>query len=271
MTNECKAQVHERVPFSKRIIDRISTSSRRVTETVSNTQSANDEANSSSNNGVSALQKAERAIQIELIDPLRTILRGKSKAMTKCDFLRSCLAHNTLPKGTTPCVTLKINDTPRDLVSKWNEILQNCGRQLTLTLINYHENQIAEHQRLAEERIMHGNQMILPEFITSVPDIPVKIENAFQDLLCEISITTKRLRKRPSTNPTPKSKKTKVDNTSNPITSVDEPTSSKNFLQVSHSPSIPKPSKNESKNESTPTPTKKRPWRPLKLKKKGKN
>ena len=236
-------------------------SENRVSETVPNLQSCNDEANTSTLDVVSALHKVERAIKTELIEPLRTILRLKSKAQTKCDFLCSCLAHSSLPKGTTLCVPLKINDAPRDLVTKWSEILQNCGRQLTLTLINYHENQITEYQRLAEERITNGTQMILPEYITSVPNISVMIEDAIQDLLCEITVTTKRLRKRPPANSTPKqSKKSKTDDTITHTTNnINEPSTSKNFLNNSHSP---KPAKNDQ------TPSKKTPWRPLKLKKK---
>ena len=100
--------------------------------------------------------------------------------------------------------------------------------------------------------------MILPEFITSVP---VVIEDAIQDL-CEITITTKRLRKRPPTNSTPKTSKqlkTKTDDTITYKTIINEPTSSKNLLTISHSPK-------QAKNDQTPS--KKTPWRPLKLKKK---
>ena len=102
--------------------------------------------------------------------------------------------------------------------------------------------------------------MILPEFITSVPNISVMIEDAIQDLLCEITITTRRLRKRPPPNSTPKtSKKPKVDNTTTNKNNINEPTSSKNFLAISKSPQ-------QAKNEQKPSG--KTPWRPLKLKKK---
>ena len=73
--------------------------------------------------------------------------------------------------------------------------LQDCGRNLTLTLINHHQDQIASFEQLAEETILSGTQMILPEYITEFPDIPVKIENSLQDLLCEVTVSAKRLRK----------------------------------------------------------------------------
>ena len=146
---------------------------------------------------VLSLQKADQVIKRELIDPLRQILKDKCKASSKCKFLRSCLAHNTLPKGATPTMPLKIMNAPSDLENKWNNILQNCGRQLTLTLINYHQVQIVELKQLAEETITNGNQIVLPEFITEVPNTPARIKNAIQDLLCEITLTNKRLRKRP--------------------------------------------------------------------------
>ena len=97
----------------------------------------------------------------------------------------------------------------------------------------------------------------LPEFITPVPNIPVMIEDAIQDLLCEITTTTKQLCKRPPANSTPK--KIKTDDTITHTTNINEPTSLKNFLTISHSPK-------QAKNDQTPS--KKTPWRPLKLKKK---
>ena len=35
---------------------------------------------------------------------------------------------------------------------------------------------------------MNGNQMILSEFITLVPNIPSMIKDAMQDLLCKITV-----------------------------------------------------------------------------------
>ena len=69
-------------------------------------------------------------------------------------------------------------NAPSDLENKWNNILHDCGWQLTLTLINHHQGQIAELQQLAEETITNDNQIVLPEYITKIPDTPVRIENA---------------------------------------------------------------------------------------------
>ena len=49
--------------------------------------------------------------------------------------------------------------------------------------------------------------MILPEFITEHPDMPVKIENSLQDLLCEATVAAKHLRKRPPKNTPGQAKK----------------------------------------------------------------
>ena len=160
----------------------------------------NSEASSSSSSIVSSLSKADETIKTELIDPLRQILKDKSRASAKYDFLHSCLAHKTIPKGVTPNVPLKISNAPKDLEDKWQSILQNCGRNLALTLINYRQGQIASFEQLAEETILNGTQMTLPEYITEFPDIPVRIENSLQDLLCEVTVSAKRLRKRPPNN-----------------------------------------------------------------------
>ena len=69
-------------------------------------------------------QKTDETIKTDLIDPLRQILKDKSRASAKCDFLCSCLAHKTTPKGVTPNVPLKILNAPKDLEDKWHSILQ---------------------------------------------------------------------------------------------------------------------------------------------------
>ena len=99
------------------------------------------------------------------------------------------------------------------IMSQMNDILQECGKQLTMTLVNYHESQIAQYTQLAEERITTGNQIVLLEYITMVTNTSVLIENAIQELLNEITVTSKRLRKRLATNcTTNKAKKLKPDN-----------------------------------------------------------
>ena len=64
-------------------------------------------------------------------------------------------------------------------------------QNLTVTIVNYIRRQIASIEQLAEEIILNGTQMMLPEYITEFPDIPVKIENSLQDLLCEVTVSPK--------------------------------------------------------------------------------
>ena len=90
-------------------------------------------ASTSTSHVVSSLQQVNQVIKRELIDPLCQIFEDKSKASSKCEFLHSCLAQNTLPKGVTPIVPLKIMNVPSDLENKWNNILHDCGRLLTLS------------------------------------------------------------------------------------------------------------------------------------------
>ena len=117
------------------------------------------------------------------------ILKDKSRADAKCELLCSGLAHKTIPKGDTPIVPLKIMNAPKALEDEWHSILQDCGQKLTRTLFNYHQGQIATYEQLAKETILNGTQMILPEYITKFPNIPVKMENSLQDLLCEVSVS----------------------------------------------------------------------------------
>ena len=127
---------------------------------------------------VSSLQHVNQVIKRELIDPLHQTFKNMSKASSKCKFLCSNLAQDTLPKDVTPIMPLKIINAPSDLENKWSNILHDCGWQLTLTLINHHQGQIAKFKQLAEETITNGNQIDFPEYITEVPDTPVRIENA---------------------------------------------------------------------------------------------
>ena len=233
--------------FSRNLIGRLSISSQGTETAIPKTQRAN-----TSNPGVvSSLQKASQAIKRELIDPLHQILKEKCEASSKCEFLRSCLAHNTLPKGATPIVPLKILNTPSDLENKLNDILHDCGWQFTLTLINYHQSQIAEFELLAEETITNGNQIVLPEFIAEVPDTPERIENAIQELLCEISLTSRRLRKRPPISTTPRASKKAKPDEKKPLAKngnilLGEPSTSKNIL-----PPKEDSSKKEAKTRAT--------------------
>ena len=90
-------------------------------------------------------------------------------------------------------------------------------QKLTQKLVNYHHSQIVHKEQLAESVITNASQLIIPEYIVNVPDIPVKIESATQDLLCEMSVVSKHLQKRSSSLKTPlKSKQVKTASTSTP-------------------------------------------------------
>lgn len=237
--------------FSRNLIQRLGICQKiEGAETVNNNNKQSDdtdEAEGPSSSGVvSSLTKANQALEQHLINPLRLIFKEKARASAKLDFLRTCMARNSFPKGTTPTIPLKIQDAPEDLKESWCNIIRECSMKLTQTLVNYHHDQIIRKEQLAESVITEATQIILPEYITSVPDIPTRIESSIQSLLCEITLSSKNFRKRSSNNnkKTPKPKKAKTNKQQTP-----PPTPSKNGLS---------PSK---KGKG------KYPWRPLKLKK----
>ena len=114
--------------FSRNLVNRLGLSSQQNrTETVSinNNNNCDNDEDLPSNSGVVSSCEANLAIERELIGPLRQILKDKCHASAKCDYLRSCLARNTYPKGVTYSVPLKISDAPKDLQDKWISILMN--------------------------------------------------------------------------------------------------------------------------------------------------
>ena len=115
--------------------------------------------------------------------------------------------NNTYPKGVTSSVPLKISDAPKDLQDKWTSILKDCTKQLTMTLVKFHQGQAAHQEQLAETLIHNASHIIIPEYITTVPDITSKIESSIEELMCETSLIDKKFRKRP--HPTTKTKTTK--------------------------------------------------------------
>ena len=104
----------------------------------------------------------------ELTDPLHCTLKFKCQAS---EFLRTCMARDTMPKGININVPLKVTDAPTDLQQKWNDILTSCSKQLMLTLIKFHQGQVQQHEHLAETTINDTTHMIIPEYITTVPDV----------------------------------------------------------------------------------------------------
>ena len=167
--------------------------------------------------------------------------------------------NNTYPKGVTPSVPLKISNAPKDLQDKWTSILKDCTRQLTMTLVKFHQGQAAHQEQLAETLIHNASHTIIPEYITNVPDITSKIESSIEELMCETSLIDKKFRKRP--HPTTKTKTTKKQKTIPPSSSSETPSTS--TTPADH----PTPTNPKNGVSSKGKDTTKHPWRPLKLKK----
>ena len=79
-----------------------------------------------------------------------------------------------------PKVPLKIVDPPTQLKEKWDFLLSECTNKLLMTLIDFHRDQISNFEGLAQDTIFRGSQIIIPEFVTSIPNITDKIEKAFK-------------------------------------------------------------------------------------------
>ena len=76
-----------------------------------------------------------------------------------------------MPKRINVNLPLKVTDAPTDLQQKWTDILTSCSKQLMLTLINFHQGQVQQHEHLAETIINDTTHMIIPEYITTAPDV----------------------------------------------------------------------------------------------------
>lgn len=64
-------------------------------------------------------------------------------------YLEAQQQQNTVPRGLLPDIksTMRLSEVDK---SKWQGILQSCGRQLRNLLINHHKEQIIEHQTKRE-------------------------------------------------------------------------------------------------------------------------
>ena len=152
-----------------------------------------------------------------MTDPLRPILKDKAKAVSKYEFLKHCTAIDFVPKGVLPVVPLKIADPPAQLKAKWNDTIVECGNKLMNILIDFHLEHIKSKEEIAQDTITRASQIILPEFVTDIPDIGDKIEEAIEDLLAETNRTAKKIprkRKSENTNTTTTSKRPKNDKSS---------------------------------------------------------
>ena len=105
-------------------------------------------------------------------------------------------------------IAWKILDTPKDLQDNWILILNECTKQLTMTLFKFHQGQAAHQEQLAKNtHPQYTSHTIIPEYITSVTDVTSKLESSIDELMCEISLMDKKFCKHP--HPTTKTKTTK--------------------------------------------------------------
>ena len=152
----------------------------------------NDEAGPS---GVASLpNRALMSTEQHLTTPLRPILKDKARAVSKLNFLRHCATRDLIPKGAQINVPLKIVDPPVSLKEKWEGTLKECSNHLLRILVDFHRSQISNFEELADETINKSCHTVIPEYITSIPDIGDKIEVAIQELIDTTGRTTKKMK-----------------------------------------------------------------------------
>ena len=64
-----------------------------------------------------------------------------------------------------------------------------------MTLVKFHQGQAAHQEQLAETLIHNASHIIIPEYITTVPDITSKIESSIEELMCETSLRPQKNKK----------------------------------------------------------------------------
>ncbi len=96
-------------------------------------------------------------------------------------------------------VPLKIIDPPQPLKDQWDETLRECGHKLLRILIDHHRSQIS-YKEMAHDKINQASHIIIPEFVTNIPEIGENFEEAIENLIAETNRTTKKLKpiKRPN-------------------------------------------------------------------------
>ena len=88
---------------------------------------------------------------------------------------------------------LKIVDQPASLKEKWEKAIKECSSQLLRILVDFHRSQISTYEELADKTINKGCQTVIPEFVTSIPDIGEKIEVAIQELIDNTGLPAEQL------------------------------------------------------------------------------
>ena len=69
------------------------------------------------------------------------------------------------------------------LKEQWEVTLTECGNKLLRTLIDFHKSQIMELDQLAQNAIMRASHIIIPEFVTTIPNITELIEHEIDNLV----------------------------------------------------------------------------------------
>ena len=100
-------------------------------------------------------------------------------------------------------VPLKIVDPPQCLKEQWDEALKECGHNFLRILIDHHKSQISFYEEMAHDKINQASDIIIPEFVSNIPEIGENFEEAIENLIMETNRITKKLKPftRPNKNP----------------------------------------------------------------------
>ena len=88
-------------------------------------------------------------------------------------------------------VPLKIADPSQSLKDQWDDTLKECGHKLLRILIDYYKSQISSYEELAHDKITQASHIIIPEFVSNIPDIGETFEKEIENLIAETERTTK--------------------------------------------------------------------------------
>jgi len=91
-----------------------------------------------------------------------------------------------------------VNNPPTSLVEKWEAAEKECSRILIGTLIEHHEAEVEASNNKFNDTILAGVNIVIPEFITTVPDIAKRCELAITKVKDSQKQTKKFNKKRPS-------------------------------------------------------------------------
>ena len=121
--------------------------------------------------------------------------------MSKYEFLHHCATHSTIPKGLQLNVPFKVEEPSRNLKEKSVEVQRECSNKLLNTLIDHHRSQIHSNEELAQETIIKATQIILPEFVTDIPNITNVFKEHVENLVADASFAGKTLKENEKAQP----------------------------------------------------------------------